>query len=237
MSEAVFTPSLEMPRQTGRLAGFFWLLTILTGSVAMFTAGLVVMGNPAATAANISGHESLYRFGVASDLLATVCYLAATLFIYDLLRPVSRNVSLLAAFFSIVGCAVSCLSMFLALVPLVLLHGAKAFSVFSVDQLQALALAFLRVRAESGVFSFTFFGLHCFLTGILILKSKFMPRAIGILMICAGLGWLTFSFTTLLAPPLGRALSPWILFPGILGESSLTIWLLAVGVSIKGEKK
>ena len=169
------------PLFTARMTGVFWLLTVLTGTVAM-----IARTGPLAILVN---------------LVSTACYAGATVFAYYLLKPVSRNVSLLGMVVSLVGCTISALS---AVVPL----GAQAPTV-----------------------AFLFFGLHCCTVGYLILRSIFLPRALGALMVFGGLGWLTFSLSTLLSPPLARTLSPYIMFPGILGEVTLTFWLLAKGVN------
>ncbi len=226
------------PRFTARTAGVFWLLTILTGTFAMVALDRpVVSGDAAATAANILAHEPLLRLGVAGNLIAGACYVAATLFVYALLKPVNRNLSLLAAFFSLLGCAAGVLSSLFQLAPLVVLGGAQYLSVFPVAELQALAFMFLRLTAQASNIGFIFFGLHCLLIGCLILKSTFLPRIVGALMVFAGLGWLTLSFASLLSPPLARHLVPYILAPGILGEGSLTLWLLVFGVNVQRWKE
>lgn len=87
------------PRVKARAAGVFWLMTILTSTFAAIVGGrLVVSGDAAATAANILAQEALFRLGTAANLIATACYVAATLLVFELLKPVSRSVSLLAAF-------------------------------------------------------------------------------------------------------------------------------------------
>jgi hypothetical protein len=222
------------PRFRARIAGFFWLMTILTGASALFIGGrFVVPGDATATAANILAHEPSFRLGVAANLIATACYLAATLFVYDLLKPVNRNLSLLAAFFSLVGCAVGAVSFLFYLAPLVVLGSAQYLSVFTVEQLRALALLFLKLYEQTSNIGFAFFGLHVFLVGCLILRSTFLPRLVGALMVFGGVGWLTLSFTNLLSPPLARYLLPYIMAPGILGEASLTLWLLVMGVNVQ----
>jgi len=221
------------PRSKARTAGFFWLMTILTGGFAMFAGvSVVVSGDAAATAANILAHEPLFRLGIATNLVSTACYLAATLLVYDLLKPVNRNVSLLAAFFSLAGCATGALSFVFQLAPLAVLGGGEYLSVFTIEQRRALAYLSLRVNAQASIISFEFFGLHCFLIGCLILRSTFLPRLVGVLMTLAGLGWLTSSLANLLSPPFARYLSYYIVVPGALGELSLTIWLLLVGVNV-----
>jgi len=226
------------PRFTARTAGFSWLMTILTGAFAIVVGGrFVVAGDAAATAASILGHEPLFRLGIAANLIAGACYIGATLLVYDLLKPVNRSVSLLAAFFSLVGCAVGAFSDLFHLAPLVVLGGARYLSVFTVEQRQALALMFLRLQAQAYNISFVFFGLHCLLIGCLILRSTFLPRIVGALMAFAGLGWLTLSFASLLSPPLAGYLVPYIMAPGALGEGSLTLWLLVMGVNVERWKE
>jgi hypothetical protein len=145
---------------------------------------------------------------------------------------VNRKVSLLAAFFSLAGCALSALSFVFQLGPLVALRSGANITVFTVEQLQVLARISLRLSEQASGFTFAFFGLHCLLIGGLILGSSFMHRAVGILMACGGLGWLTFALANLLSPALGRTLSPYILLPGMIGEASLILWLLVKGVNV-----
>jgi uncharacterized protein DUF4386 len=226
------------PRFQARLAGFFWLMTFLTGSFAMFVDGrVVVSGDATAMAASILAHEPFFRLGIASNLTATVCYLAATVLVYALLKPVNRNLSLLAAFFSLAGCTISALIFFCQLAPLVVLGRAPYLSAFTVEQLRALAFMFIRLSAQAQNISFVFFGLHCLLVGCLIFRSTFLPRLVGVLMVFAGLGWLTMAFSNLLSPQFGRSLFPYIMIPGSLGELSLTLWLLFIGVNAERWKE
>lgn len=103
MSAAEMTERIAetSPRFTARIAGAFYLLMIPIGGLADFARrGLVVKGDAVATATNILAHEPLFRLGFAGDLLVVACYVAVTALLYDLLKPVNRSVSLLAAFFS-----------------------------------------------------------------------------------------------------------------------------------------
>ena len=216
------------PRLKARISGVFYLLEMLTGGFAIVFVGgrLFVSGNAAATATNILAHESLFRLGVAANLLQFACYIGVTGLFYDLFKPVNRGLSLLAAFFSIVGCTLGAVSCLFELAPLAVLGGAKYLTVFNVEQLQALGLTFLKLYAQAFDISFVFFGFYCLLIGYLIFRSTFLPRILGVGMALAGLCWLTF-----LWPPLAHSLSRYILAPGILGEGSLTVWLLAMGVN------
>jgi hypothetical protein len=221
------------PLLKARIAGACWLMTILTGVFALYVGGrLIISGDAATTAVNILTHEALFRSGTAATLISTAFYLVATLLVYELLKPVNRTVSLLAAFFSLIGCAVWAVSSLFDLAPFVLLKGTPYLGAFALEQLQAQSLMFLKLGGQGSNVGIVFFGLHCLLVGYLILKSSFLPRIVGALMVFGGLGWLTF-----LAPPLASYLSPYIMIPGTLGELSLTLWLLVMGLNVQGWKE
>src|SRR5712671_6339571 len=177
MSAAEMTDRIEKgsPRLKARIARVSYLLVFLTGGFALFVSG---------------------RFGPSAGLIAGACYIAVTLLFYGIFKPVSRNLSLLAAVISLLGIIIGPLSL-LHLVP------------FSVSPL-------------------VFFGFYCLLIGYLILRSTFLPRILGVLMVFAGLGWLTF-----LSPPFAKFLSPYNFIPGLLGEGALTFWLLVMGVNVE----
>lgn len=237
MSTAAMTQQIAAasPRLKARIAGVFYLLTILTRMfVEIFVRNrLVVPDDAAATATNILVHEPLWRWGFAADIIAFASYIALTALLYELFKPVNWSLSLVAAFISLVACVVQAMSSLFHLAPLVLLRGAPYLSVFTVEQLQALALVFLRLRATAyHNIGLVFFGLYLLLAGILILRSTFLPRILGVLMVLAGLSYVLF-----LSPPLARSLQPYILvFPGV-GQISLTLWLLVMGVHVQRWKE
>jgi hypothetical protein len=215
------------PRVLARTAGVFYLLVFVTGGTALSLAGgVVVAGDAAATAANILAKESVFRFGFSANLIATACYVVVTGLFYELFKPVNKTISLVAAFFSLVGCAIGAASSLFHLAPLNVLGGAAYLNAFNAQQLQALSLVFLKLDAQTSNIGLVFFGFYCALIGWLIFRSAFLPRILGVLMGLAGLGWLTF-----LWPPLAASLSPYVLAPGIFGEGALTLWLLAFGVN------
>lgn len=220
------------PVFNARMSGFFWLMTVLTGVFSMVTyQKVVVTADATATAANLVAHEQLFRMGVLSDILATACYLAASLFIYAVLKPVNRNIALLATMFSLAGCAISGLSFAFRLAPLTVLGGGQYLNAFSAEQSRAVAYTFITLNVNAANISFTFFGLHCIVIGSLILKSWFLPRFVGALLVAGGAGWLTFAFAGVLSPPFLRQLLPYIMAPGAIGELTLTLWLLVRGVN------
>ena len=223
------------PRFKARIAGVFYLLTTLTRMfVEIFVRNRLVVSNDAvATATNILAHESLWWWGFAADILAFASYVALTALLYELFKPVNRSLSLIAAFFSLVACVVQAISSLFHLAPLFLLGGAPYLSVFTKEQLQALALVSLKLRAAAyHSIGLVFFGLYCLLVGILILRSTFLPRILGALMVLAGLSYVLF-----LSPPLVGSLQPYILIFPAVGQISLTLWLLAIGVNIQRWKE
>ena len=229
MSTAATIRTLETsPRLKARVTGVFYLLTILTGIFAQgFVSGkLVVDGDAAATAANILAHRGLFQLGFAVYLIEMACQIAITALFYDLLKPAGRSVSLLAAFLGLAGCVIKTFSRVFFIVPLFVLEGAHYLSVFSAEQLQALALLFLKVNDRGAGIALVFFGFYALLTGYLIIRSTFLPRILGGLSVLGGLGWLSFLYL-----PLGYRLFPYIAAFGILGAVSLLLWLLVFGVN------
>ena len=216
------------PRFEARITGAFYLLTILTGIFAQgFVSGsLVVDGDAAATATNILMHKSLFQLGFAVYLIEMACQIAMTALFYDLLKPAGRSVSLVAAFLGLTGCIIKTLSRLFFIAPLFILGGAHYLSVFSAEQLQALALLFLRVNDHGAGIALAFFGFYALLNGYLIIRSTFLPRILGVWSAVAGLGWLTFLF-----PPLGYRLFPYVAVFGLLGSVLLILWLLVFGVN------
>jgi hypothetical protein len=216
------------PRLQARIAGGLYLLTILTGIFAQgFVSGrLVVDGDAAATSANILAQRGLFQLGFAVYMIEMACQIAMTALFYDLLKPAGRSVSLLAAFLGLAGCIIKTFSRVFFVAPLFALGGAHYLSVFSAEQLQALALIFLKVNDRGAGVALVFFGFYALLTGYLIIRSTFLPRILGVVSVIAGLGWLSFLY-----PPLGYSLFPYIAAFGLLGAASLIVWLLVFGVN------
>jgi len=222
------------PRFKARMAGVFYVLTAVTSVFGQFfvLGKLVVQGDAAATATNILAHQPFFRLGFAALLISVAFSIAMTALFYDLFKPVNRSLSLLAAFFHLVGLAIMAFGSLLQLAPLVVLGGGQYLSVFKVEQLQALAFTFLQLSAQAFDAFIVFFGFYCVFIGYLIFKSTFLPRVVGALMALAGLGYLT-----LLSKPLANYLSPYNLIPAAFGETSLMFWLLIVGVNVQRWKE
>ena len=223
------------PRFKARMAGVFQLLEALTAAFGevIVLGRLVVAGNAAATAANILGHERLFWLGFASSLIGVAFHIAWAFLLYDLLKPVNRSLSLLAAFVILVGCAIQALTSLFYLAPLLILQGGSSLSAFTAEQLQALALMFVKLNAYAFDIDLVFFGLWCILTGYLIFRSTFLPRILGVLLAISGLGCVTYLY-----PPLAYHLFiPYIAAASALGEIPLELWLIVMGVNVQRWKE
>jgi len=211
-----------------RLAGVFYLITIVAGVFAeVFVRGrLVVRDDAAATATNILTHEALYRSGLVADLIMLLAYVAVTLLLYLLLKPVNEPLSLLAAFFSLIGIAVLAVNCLNHVAPLLLLARDP-----SSTQSQSLALLALRLHARGYSISGVFFGTYCILIGYLTFKSGFVPRTVGVLMAIGGASYLADSFLLFLLPAVSVRLPDFTMLGGI-GELALTLWLIVKGAKV-----
>lgn len=222
------------PRFQARMAGGLWLLCIVT-SVGSFLAAspLIVANDAAATAANILASESLFRLGFAADLISGVSYLGVTVFLYYVLKPVSRSLSLLGAFFGLAGVAIGGAAWVIHLTPLLLLHGDQYLTAFTTGQLQAMALTALKLQVQVFGIGIVFFGIQCISIGYLVARSTFLPRTLGILLAIGGTSYVISSFANFLTPSFGPHLMAFTLPVALIGEGSLTVWLLVKGVNVQ----
>jgi hypothetical protein len=219
------------PRLKARTAGVCYLFTIGVGAFDHLMVGgrLIVPGDAATTAHNILASASLYRVAFALDLIPV--YAVVTVLFYELFKPVNRSLSLLAAYFSLLGGAVgSAISVF-QLAPLAVLGSAPYLRVFDAAQLQALALTFLNLHEIGFTVSLAFFGFYCFLLGWLIMASTFMPRVLGVLMAVGGMAYVTYSFAYIVSPAIAASFLSYPLILGTIGEVALTLWLLMAGLN------
>ena len=222
------------PQVYARVVGILYLFTISAGIIAQMgiSNGIVVVDDAATTASNILANRNLFQLGFTIYLLEMASQIAQTVIFYMLLKPAGRSVSLLALFFGLVGCIIKTVSRLFYIAPLLVLGEAHYLDVFTLDQLQALALLLLRVNDLAAGVALAFFGFSTLLNGFLIFRSTFLPRILGILSILGGFGWLTFLY-----PPLGNQLLPYILVIALIGSISQILWLLIKGVRVEQWKR
>jgi hypothetical protein len=222
------------PQVVARIGGVLYLIIIVTGLLveAAVRDKLIVSGDAAATASNIMASPLLWRFSIAGELMAQVCTVALALIFYVLLRPISRNLALLAVFFNLVSIAIevaNCLNLFAALF---LLESADYLKAFEPNQLHALSYLSLKSQGYGFGISLVFFGCECLVLGYLIFRSGYLPKILGVLMQIAGVCYLINSFALFLSPAFENLIFPGVLIPSFIAESSLCLWLIAKGVNV-----
>lgn len=226
------------PRLKARVAGGLWLMVIVAGMTAfLIRSPMIVRGDAAATATRILASESLFRLGFAADLMAGALYMGVTVLLYRLLKPVSRSLSLLAAFFGLAGVAIGGATSLTNLATLVLLGAGQDSIAFTTSQLQAMALMSLRLYEQAFSIAMAFFGFQCILIGCLTVRSTFLPRILGVLLAIGGSSYVISSFASFLSPALAAHLLPFIIPAALLGEGSMTMWLLVKGINVQRWKE
>ena len=221
------------PQVYARLCGVLYLIVIVIGFVAEFFVRdkLMVSGDPTATANNIMASQFLWRSSVAAELILCVCSVAQTLLFYVLLRPVSRNLALLAVFFNLVELSIDGANKLNLFAALFLSGGADYLKAFDPHQLHALAYLSLKLFDYGFGISLVFFSFVCLIFGYLLFRSGYFPKTLGVLMTIAGLSYLANSFTLILAPTYAGTIFP-ILVLALIGELSFCLWLIVKGVNV-----
>jgi Domain of unknown function (DUF4386) len=222
------------PQTWARVAGVLYLINIVAGLLGeMFVRNaMIVSGDAAATAANIAHAPQLWRLGIAGDLIMQATDVPLMLILYLLLKPVNRNLALLAMLFTLVQTASLVANKLNLMMPLFVSGDAAYLQAFTPDQLHALGYLAIRAHAHGFAIGLIFFGFECLITGYLIFASGFLPRIIGIAIQFAGVCYLVNSFALLVAPALDNMLFPAILLPCFVAELSLCLWLLVKGVHV-----
>lgn len=224
------------PQAYARVGGLLYLYIIVA---ALFAEGyvrakLIVSSDAAATANNVLAHETLFRIGSAGDLLNVTFDVAVALILYVLLRPVDRNLALLAAFLRLATDIILAAGLIMEFVGIRILADSGFPKGFDPQQVQALAMLAFKLHASSYIVSLVFFGFALIILGYLIFRSGYLPRFLGVLLAVAGAGYEINSFARYVAPPVADALYPWTLLPGFVAELALCLWLLAKGVNLAG---
>ncbi len=215
-----------------RIAGVLFLLSLVAGGFgeAYIPSKLIVSGDAAATAANIRNFDFLYRLGFATFLIESLCDVTLALILYALLKPVSKELSLLAAFFGLMATALFAFAELFYFAPQLIMRGSSGYlQTFSPDQLNALVLLSLKFYGYAGMIFTAYYGMGWIVRSYLIFRSGYLPRFLGVLMAIGGVGFVVRNFALILAPAYASDVLLMLMFPGGL---ILTVWLLVKGVDL-----
>jgi hypothetical protein len=228
-------PAGTSPRRLARIAGALYLLNIVAGFIAigLVPAILFVEGDVAATLRNIQANELLYRLSLAAHMIPILCNVPLVVILYDLLKGVNKRLALMMVFYSIVGTAVESANLLHQFTPLVLLDGAQGLHALTAAQMQALAYAPLRLQTFGYDIQQVIYAGYLLAAGYLVFRSTFLPRVIGVLLAIGAVSYLIYSFASFISPEFAAHLVPYIQLPSLVGEGSLCLVLLVIGVNVQ----
>jgi Domain of unknown function (DUF4386) len=227
MSESMVDRS---QRKTARVAGLLYLLMTICGAFSMIYVDpkFYVPDDPTATVTKILASESLFRIGIASNLISIVLFLFVAYALYNLFKSVDKDLAMLMILLVVVSVPVGL--NFNEFAPILLTKGAGYHSSFQAAQLQALAMTFLELQKNADFIGQVFWGLWLFPLGLLVFKSGFMPKVLGVLLIFGGVGYILNSLTFLLFPDY-KVITYFGSLIGFVSEILFIFWLLIKGVN------
>ena len=218
-------------KKTARLAGFLWILMFIFGPIAQIVRSkLFVTGDIEVTAHNIMANEFLFRLGFVSDLIMMVIFLLLPLVLYKLLNMVDKNLSMLMVIFVIVSVPINMLNLLNEFSSLHLLSGVEYLSVFGAGQLKAQAMLSYDLYLHGYEIANIFFALWLVPLGLLVYKSGFLPRVLGILLVVGGCGLFLNVFLYFLFPGY-EIVNTILLIPQTIAEFLFLGWLLIRGIN------
>ncbi len=218
-------------KNTARLAGLLYLIWILTGVYGIFflPSQIFVEGDAAATANKIIANELLFRTGIVNDIISNTLWIFIALILYRLFKQVNERQSKLLVALVLVQIPAMFFMEAFNISSLMLFKG-KLLKSFELAQRQDLAMMFFNFSDHIALILETFWGLWLFPFGLLVYKSVFIPRILGIFLILNGAAYVVHSFTSLLFPDYQATIKLFAFPFWILGEISIMLWLLIKGV-------
>ena len=227
---SVASPRVSNP---GRLIGLLYVVTSILGFFAMgyVPDKLIVGGNAAATASNIAASETLFRLGIASELVGQVGFIFVAFALYALLKGVNQRQATLMVTLIVIQVPIAFLNELNAIAALILVRGADFLSTSPQPEREALAMLFLRLHHYGFVIAGMFWGLWLFPLGSLVYRSRFLPRLLGGWLVLAGVAWVSWSFTGVLWPQYQDKVFTFSQ-PAVFGEIAFMLWLLIRGAKI-----
>lgn len=219
--------------KAARVAGSVYLSMVLVAPFAMlYVPGkLIVRDNAGATADNILAHETLFRLSIFGDLIGHVIFICLGVALYRLLSSVNKTWALLMVGFVWVSAAVGFLNTLNHLAALIFFRGGEFLSVLDKPQRDALAYFFLRLNSQGTFANEIFWGLWLFPFGLLVFRSGFLPRFLGVWLIISCCFWVALSVIALFFPAYYDTAFRWSQ-PALFSELAIMLWLLIRGANV-----
>lgn len=227
---------MDARRKHARTAGLLYLALVVFGilNLIVIPESYSVAGDPAATVANLRAGDEAFRLGIVVGVLSNVTYGVLGLALYRLLAPVGRSAATLLVALAAAGAVVGLVSAGAKLDVLTLLGSAPYLASFSAEQVQAQAALSLRSYTNLTRLAELFWGLWLLPFGVLVYRSGFLPRALGVLLVAGGAGYAFNFFGKVLLPGYATTSLPAILpIPAHVGEIGIMLWLVIVGTTLR----
>jgi hypothetical protein len=228
------TKDMHPTDKAARIAGAWYLSLVLTAPFSLIYVPntVIVRGNATATASNVLAHETLFRLGIVGDLLASVTFMFVVLALYRLLSGVKTARAAQMVALALVSVAVGFLNVLNNIAALILFRGADFLAVLEKPQRDALGMLFIRLHGQGIVINEIFWGLWLLPFGLLVMRSGFLPRILGVLLIVNCFAYLTVSLTSLLLPAYAGVVNKYA-FIAETGELWIMLWLLIKGAKVE----
>jgi len=221
-------------KKAARIAGAIYASMVVTGpfSLIYVPSKLIVRDNAAATAENVLAHETMFRLSILADLVGQVIFICLAIALYRLLSGVNKIWAALMVAFVLVSAAVGFVNTLNDIAALILFRGADFLAVFDKPQRDALGMLFIRLHTQGIFFDEMFWGLWLFPFGLLVFRSGFLPRFIGVWLMINCFGYVILSVIALFFPAYYGAAFNWSQ-PVLFGELAIMLWLLVKGAKVK----
>src|SRR5450432_3110231 len=221
-------------KNPGRIAGLLYVLASIVGVFGLLyvPSKLIVDGNAAETVRNIAASETLFRLGIAAHLIGEALFVLVALALYDLFKAVDHRNALSMLTLILIAIPMAFLNELNAIAALSLVQGTDFLTLFGQPQRDALVMLFLNVHAYGFDVAGIFWGLWLFPLGLLVYRSGFLPRILGVLLMANCFSYVVNSFTSLIVPQHADIVSRWMMPLGF-GELLFMFWLLIMGARPK----
>jgi hypothetical protein len=221
---------MSSAKNQGRFVGLLYALISIPGVFALlYVPGkLIVHGDATATANNIAASETLFRLGIAGQLISQILFMWVALALYDLLKGVNQRHASVMLTLIVVSIPIALLNELNSIAALILVRGTDFVSIFEKPQRDALAMLFLTLHSRGLTIAAIFWGLWLFPLGLLVYRSGFFPRILGVLLVANCFSYVVTSFTTLILPQHESIVDRWMT-PFQFGELLFMLWLLIMG--------